>query len=181
MEPILKSEFPEVIPDNEKLFYERMLKQPGIVILYLHGNTASRGSGHRVDMYKLLRNLGYHVLALDYRGYGDSDPVSPSEEGVVRDALTVYDYISNITSNPIFIWGHSLGTGVATNLVSQLNYMKQMGPRGVILEAPFTNIKDEIRQHPFAKVNIRTTVFKISFYIYFLAYNSLLNIFPGLI
>ena len=152
MEPILKSEFPVVIAENEHLFYERMLKLPGTIVLYLHGNTASRGSGHRVDMYKLMRKLGYHVLTLDYRGYGDSDPVSPSEEGVVRDALAVYEYISNITSNPVIIWGHSLGTGVSTNLCAQLNYLNEKGPRGVILESPFTNIKEEIRRHPFARV-----------------------------
>lgn len=130
------------------------MKVPGnTIVLYLHGNTASRGSGHRLDVYKLLRNLGYHVLSFDYRGYGDSDSVSPTEEGVVRDAMTVYNYIRNITSNPIFIWGHSLGTGVATNMLSQLNHLDDKGAKGVILEAPFTNIMDEIRMHPFARVS----------------------------
>lgn len=118
----------------------------------MHGNTASRGSGHRIDVYRLLRQLGYHVISLDYRGYGDSDPVSPTEEGVVLDAIGVFHYIRNLTTNPIFIWGHSLGTGVATNMLSQLKQNPEMKPRGVILEAPFTNIRDEIRQHPFARV-----------------------------
>ncbi|XP_018792020.1 PREDICTED: monoacylglycerol lipase ABHD12 isoform X2 [Bactrocera latifrons] len=152
LEPILKSEFSDVTAENEALFYERMLKLPSTIVLYLHGNTASRGSGHRVEMYQLLRKLGCHVLTLDYRGYGDSDPVSPTEEGIVRDALTVYEYIRNVTTNPIFIWGHSLGTGVACHLCSQLNLNFKMDlPRGVILEAPFTNIRDEIRLHPFAR------------------------------
>ncbi|XP_067627025.1 lysophosphatidylserine lipase ABHD12 isoform X2 [Eurosta solidaginis] len=150
--PVLQSEFPEVTAENEQLFYERMLKLPGTIILYLHGNTASRGSGHRVEMYNVLRKLGYHIISLDYRGYGDSDPVPPTEDGVVRDALTVYEYIGNITTNPIFIWGHSLGTGVACHLCAQLNLKFNMNlPRGVILEAPFTNIRDEIRMHPFAR------------------------------
>ncbi|XP_017491695.1 PREDICTED: monoacylglycerol lipase ABHD12 isoform X2 [Rhagoletis zephyria] len=150
--PVLKSEFPDVNAENEQLFYERLLKLPGIIVLYLHGNTASRGSGHRVEMYQLLRKLGYHVVALDYRGYGDSDPVPPTEEGIVRDALTVYEYIRNVTTNPIFIWGHSLGTGVACHLCAELNLnFKMKLPRGVVLEAPFTNIRDEIRLHPFSR------------------------------
>lgn len=154
LESVMKSSFPLVNVENEQLFYERMLKIPGnTIVLYLHGNTASRGSGHRLDVYKLLRNLGYHVISFDYRGYGDSDAISPTEEGVVRDAMAVYNYISNLTSNPIFIWGHSLGTGVATNMLSQLNYLDDKGVRGVILEAPFTNIRDEIRMHPFARVS----------------------------
>lgn len=120
----------------------------------MHGNTASRGSGHRIDVYRLLRQLGYHVISLDYRGYGDSDSVSPTEEGVVLDAIAVFQYIRNLTNNPIFIWGHSLGTGVATNMLSQLEHKPEINPRGVILEAPFTNIRDEIRQHPFARVSL---------------------------
>uniref|UniRef100_A0A1I8NV95 Serine aminopeptidase S33 domain-containing protein n=2 Tax=Stomoxys calcitrans TaxID=35570 RepID=A0A1I8NV95_STOCA len=152
LETVIKSSFPLVNSENEQQFYERLLAIPGnTIVLYLHGNTASRGSGHRLDVYKLLRNLGYHVISFDYRGYGDSDPVSPTEEGVVRDAMTVYNYISNLTMNPIFIWGHSLGTGVATNMLAQLNYLDDKAARGVILEAPFTNIKDEIRMHPFAR------------------------------
>ncbi|XP_053962955.1 lysophosphatidylserine lipase ABHD12 isoform X2 [Anastrepha ludens] len=150
--PVLESEFPEVNVENEQLFYERMLKLPGTIVLYLHGNTASRGSGHRVEMYQVLRKLGYHVLSLDYRGYGDSDPVSPTEEGIVRDGLAVYEYIRNMTTNPIFIWGHSLGTGVACHLCAELSLnFKMKLPRGVVLEAPFTNIRDEIRLHPFAR------------------------------
>ncbi|XP_017837586.1 lysophosphatidylserine lipase ABHD12 isoform X2 [Drosophila busckii] len=150
--PAIRAEFPVIVPENEQLFYERLLRTPGgVVVLYLHGNTATRGSGHRSEVYKLLRQLNYHVFTFDYRGYADSDPVAPSEEGVVRDALTVFEYISNITSNPIFIWGHSLGTGVATHLCSKVADLKERGPRGIILESPFTNIRDEIRLHPFSR------------------------------
>lgn len=153
IEPILKSEFPVVTNNNEQIFYERLLKLPGTIVLYLHGNTASRGSGHRVEMYNVLRKLGYHVISLDYRSYGDSDKVPPTEEGVVQDAMAVYKYIKNRTENPLILWGHSLGTGVATHLVAQLNFMNDAGPRAVILESPFTNIRDEIRKHPFARVS----------------------------
>ncbi|KAH8340229.1 hypothetical protein KR067_007891 [Drosophila pandora] len=149
----IRSEFPSVLPENKQLFYERLLRMPGgTIVLYLHGNTASRGSGHRSEVYKLLRNLNYHVFTFDYRGFGDSDPVPPTEEGVVRDALMVFEYIANITSNPIFVWGHSLGTGVATHLCAKLADLQERGPRGVILESPFTNIRDEIRLHPFARL-----------------------------
>ncbi|XP_030378350.1 lysophosphatidylserine lipase ABHD12 isoform X2 [Scaptodrosophila lebanonensis] len=153
LEPFLRAEFPVIVPENEQIFYERLLRAPGgTVVLYLHGNTATRGSGHRSEVYKLLRKLNYHVFSFDYRGYADSDPVSPTEEGVVRDALMVYEYIANVTSNPIIIWGHSLGTGVATHLCAQLAHLNERGPRGVILESPFTNIRDEIRLHPFSRL-----------------------------
>jgi abhydrolase domain-containing protein 12 len=97
--------------DAEQNVYETFLRKTKCsIILYLHGNTASRGTTHRVELYQVLRSMGYHVIALDYRGFGDSNSV-PSEFGLVKDALKVYTYILNVTGNknPIFVWGHSLG------------------------------------------------------------------------
>jgi len=42
------------------------------VILYMHGNTGSRAREHRVEHYKFLRGLGFHIVTFDYRGYADS-------------------------------------------------------------------------------------------------------------
>lgn len=122
------------------------------IVLYLHGNSASRGASHRVEMYQLLRRLNYHVITLDYRGYGDSANLSPSERGIVYDALAVYQYITSISKNPVYLWGHSLGTGVATHLLSLLTDMSLPGPKAVVLESPFNNIRDEICAHPFSKL-----------------------------
>lgn len=124
---------------------------PGI-ILYLHGNSNSRGASHRIELYQVLRELGYHILALDYRSYGDSTKVSPSEIGVVRDAISVYNYITSITKNPVFLWGHSLGTGIATHMLSLLAKNNVPGPRALVLESPFNNINEEIRAHPMSKL-----------------------------
>lgn len=75
---------------------EQQINSPPIVILYLHGNTndrfdikiyyisklisfylfsqqqpkKQRSTGHRLHLYDLLRNLDYHIIAVDYRGYG---------------------------------------------------------------------------------------------------------------
>lgn len=146
----------EITKDLEQQFYEKILSVPNtVIILYFHGNTASRGSGHRVDIYKVLRNLNYHVITFDYRSYGDSDKIPPSEDGLVNDGLTVFNYIRKLTKNPVIFWGHSLGTGVSSHLLADMQRKGTLdGPKGLILEAPFTNIKDEIREHPFAKVFI---------------------------
>ncbi|XP_055591602.1 lysophosphatidylserine lipase ABHD12 isoform X2 [Uranotaenia lowii] len=122
------------------------------VVLYLHGNTASRGASHRVELYQLLRSLNYHVVTMDYRGYGDSSPISPTERGVVFDALAVYQYITSISPNPVYLWGHSLGTGVATHLLSLLTDMSLPGPKALVLESPFNNIREEICAHPFSRL-----------------------------
>lgn len=78
------------------------------------GNSNNRGTGHRLELYKVLQDLQYHVIAFDYRsqsyfssfhynaiyfyklyivsGYGDSSWTSVSEIGVVEDAISVYQW-----------------------------------------------------------------------------------------
>jgi abhydrolase domain-containing protein 12 len=94
---------------REALFEEILRKTKDPIVLYLHGNTGTRANGHRVDLYKILRRLGYHVIAMDYRGFADSSDISPTEVGCVNDALAMYRYIRNLTNSPVFIYGHSLG------------------------------------------------------------------------
>ncbi|XP_055691831.1 lysophosphatidylserine lipase ABHD12 isoform X2 [Lutzomyia longipalpis] len=149
----LAERFVDPIGDERKneFFEEVLAKVPGGVVLYLHGNTASRAAPHRVELFQVLQRMGYHVVALDYRGYGDSGRVSPTENGVVRDALAVYKYIRQLTPNPIFLWGHSLGTGVSTHLLSVMQKQQIPAPPAVVLESPFNNIREEIREHPFSK------------------------------
>lgn len=56
--------------------------------------------------------MGYHVFALDYRGYGDSTG-SPTEKGVVKDLLELYELVKTYANEntKLFLYGHSLGTG----------------------------------------------------------------------
>lgn len=137
--------------DND-MFEELLRKVPGKIVLYLHGNSGNRGAPHRVELYQLLQSLDCHVITLDYRSYGDSSAVPPSEMGVIRDSLMVYNYIKGITNNPVFLWGHSLGTGIGTHLLSILQEQRVPGPQAVVLESPFNNIREEIREHPMSKL-----------------------------
>lgn len=38
------------------------------VFIYFHGNSRSRAIPWRVDIYRLLSTLGFHVITFDYRG-----------------------------------------------------------------------------------------------------------------
>ncbi|KAJ1350294.1 hypothetical protein KIN20_006056 [Parelaphostrongylus tenuis] len=119
------------------------------IVLYLHGNSFDRTISHRVEMYNVLSALGYQVVAFDYRGYGDSDGY-PSERGLVNDSHVVYDYVKSLcVKNAIIIWGHSMGTGVATKLAMDLS-IDGRPPLGLILESPFNNLRDVIMNHPFS-------------------------------
>lgn len=130
-----------------------MLRKPSLgIVLYLHGNSNSRGASHRIELYKVLQKLGYHVMALDYRSYGDSTKITPSESGTVRDSIAVYNYIRNITKNTVFLWGHSLGTGISCHMLSILAKNSIPAPNALVLESPFNNINEEIRAHPMSQL-----------------------------
>ncbi|XP_066551007.1 lysophosphatidylserine lipase ABHD12 [Amia ocellicauda] len=128
-------------------WYEASLGDGAPVIIYLHGNGGTRATDHRVQLIKVLSAAEFHVLALDYRGFGDSTG-QPSELGMTTDALHLYRWVkANSGGSPVYLWGHSLGTGVATNAARKL---QELGSQvdAVILEAPYTNIREEVANHP---------------------------------
>jgi len=92
--------------------HEKSLSVGLPIILYLHGISGSRYNTHRLELYRVLQSLDFHVLAVDYRGYADSSDVILSEQGVATDAKAVFSYIKTHSNrSKIIIWGHSLGTG----------------------------------------------------------------------
>ncbi|XP_043473987.1 lysophosphatidylserine lipase ABHD12 isoform X2 [Leptopilina heterotoma] len=134
--------------------YETVLKNATLpVILYMHGNSGNRASSHRVELYKLFQNLNYHLVCFDYRSYGDSENADLSEMGVVTDSKFVLEWIIKTVngSAPVFVWGHSLGTGVSTHALALLANDENQ-PAGLFLESPFNNIASEISEHPLAQI-----------------------------
>lgn len=118
------------------------------IIIYLHGNAFDRTDSHRCNLYNVLSSLEFHVFAVDYRGYGDSTGF-PTEVGIIEDAKQVYKYVNRLAgNNRIFIWGHSMGTGVACGAVMDLSETSELTPAGLVLEAPFNNLHDVIMHHP---------------------------------
>ncbi|KAJ7725356.1 Alpha/Beta hydrolase protein [Mycena metata] len=110
-------------------------------ILFFHGNAATRAFNARIQHYSLFSSrLAVNVLAIDYRGYGDSTG-SPTEAGLALDARAAWNWLitNGATADQILIVGHSLGTGVSALLSAQLSDEK-ISPRGVVLLSPFSSI-----------------------------------------
>lgn len=98
-------------------------------------------------MYKVLSRSGFHVVTFDYRGFGDSTG-SPSEEGLVQDSISVFKWLRQRAADaPIYIWGHSLGSAVATQTANRLCKEGAVFS-GLILEAPFNNFIEAAGRNP---------------------------------
>jgi len=81
-------------------------------LLYFHGNAGNVTSSVLPLFYQRMHALGLGIVAIDYRGYGNSEARSPSEAGVYADARAAYDWLRNVQHVPadrIIIYGHSLG------------------------------------------------------------------------
>ncbi|PFH49714.1 hypothetical protein AMATHDRAFT_4648 [Amanita thiersii Skay4041] len=111
-------------------------------ILYLHGNTGTRAHETRVNVYKgLTSRIGANVLAIDYRGFGDSEG-QPTLKGVAMDARAAWDYLisQGAKSKDILIVGHSLGTAIGALLAAELS-REGVEPRGFVLMSPFSSLR----------------------------------------
>ncbi|KAJ7134335.1 Alpha/Beta hydrolase protein [Mycena epipterygia] len=110
-------------------------------ILFFHGNAATRAFNARIQHYGAFSSrLSANVLAIDYRGYGDSTG-TPTELGLARDARAAWNWLitNGATADQILIVGHSLGTGVSALLSAELSD-EGISPRGVVLLSPFSSI-----------------------------------------
>jgi hypothetical protein len=108
------------------------------VLLYLHGARYNVvGSAFRA---RRMHELGFSVLAIDYRGFGKSTPALPSETLAVEDARAAWDWLAQQYPNrPRYIFGHSLGGAIAIELAAQVN-----DEAGTLVEGTFTSIPDVV-------------------------------------
>lgn len=147
------------LPSDVREFYLPVSAEPGAerlftwywpnenptapTLLYLHGVRWNLTAHLR--RIENLRSFGFSVVAIDYRGFGKSDGEMPSEEGVYDDAAVAWRWLVSQEADPRkrFIYGHSLGTAVATQLAVDKGAADGMG--GLILEGGFTTLPEMAR------------------------------------
>jgi uncharacterized protein len=112
-----------------------------LAVLVSHGNAGN--VLHRAYLLGHLATAGLHVLVYDYRGYGASDDVAPSEPGLYADGRAALAWLRERTGLPasrIVLYGESLGAAVAVELAAS-------APYALVLEAPFTSLSDVAAIH----------------------------------
>lgn len=103
----------------------------------------------QAERWQRMRQAGFGVLAISYRGYPGSTG-SPTEAGLDLDARAAYDWLrTRYAVRDIVIQGHSLGSGVAVKLATDVE------ARALLLEAPFTAAVDVAAERmPWLPVNL---------------------------
>ncbi|WP_426149395.1 alpha/beta hydrolase [Pseudomonas sp. DC3000-4b1] len=111
-------------------------------VLYLHGTRWNLTA--QVRRITALRELGFSVLAIDYRGFGQSPGELPSERSVYEDAQAGWARLADLQPEPSqrFIYGHSLGGAIAVELAKRAAEGEVPAAAGLIVESTFTDMAD---------------------------------------
>lgn len=122
-------------------------------VLYLHGNAGNIGGRLRL-LHELFTYARVNILALDYRGYGQSEG-EPSESGLEDDAWRALMYLQSredLDPSRVFVFGRSLGGAVAVALAARVARHAQrraaqqldamVNVKGVVLENTFTSVAE---------------------------------------
>ncbi len=115
------------------------LDQSAPWVLYYHGNAGNISYESLQEFYARWHGLGANVFAVDYRSYGTSEEKPLTEAAVYEDARAAYHWLRETWGVPaerIIIYGHSLGSGIATQIASELP------AAGLIVEGAFTSVPD---------------------------------------
>ncbi|MEH2073458.1 MAG: alpha/beta fold hydrolase [Nostoc sp.] len=120
----------------------RILKSPK-VILYFCGAAGNKGYYNHVARLQGMRQLGFSVLVIDYRGFGRSQGNFPSESQIYQDSQIAWNYLVKVRRIPpeqIVIYGESLGGAIALDLAS-----KQPTASALIVQSSFTSMAKEVK------------------------------------
>lgn len=120
--------------------YAYLLGDPGVapgLLIAFHGNAdlAARLVRWASEVH---RRTGWAVLLPEYRGYGglSGTPDYPASHRDAQAAYRVARETLAVDSSRIAIYGHSLGSAVATELAAQYP------PSALLLISPFTSARD---------------------------------------
>jgi pimeloyl-ACP methyl ester carboxylesterase len=111
----------------------------GAAIIF-HGRSANIST--RAGAAAWLAGLGYDVLLFDYRGYGASDPVAPTEAGLYLDSEAAYEYVFQRRAHgpeQLILLGQSMGSVMAAHVAAE------RPAAGLVLVSPYTSAPALVR------------------------------------
>jgi alpha-beta hydrolase superfamily lysophospholipase len=104
-------------------------------VLVWHGNAGS--AIHRAHYVRALQRQGLRVVLIEYPGYGARSG-DVSEASFVRDALQAARLAKREFGGPLYVWGESLGCGVASAVAAE----PELDVQGAVMLTPWDTLPD---------------------------------------
>ena len=121
------------------------LPNPGRqTLLFFHGNYGN--ISYNLERIRFHYKLGFSVLAVDYRGFGQSSGPMPTEQATYTDAEMAWQHLTDdrqIPPEQITVMGHSMGGAIAIELAIRHPEMA-----GLIVKSSFTTLQDAAEARP---------------------------------
>lgn len=129
-------------PDSNSA-YQSIVTQKGPTVFkgtiaVFHGNAGA--AMHRQYYFRALEPLGYRVVLVEYPGYGGR-PGRMNEKNFVADARRAALHAKEEFGGPLYLWGESLGCGVASALAAD----PTLGPQGIVMLTPWDSLLNEAK------------------------------------
>ncbi len=113
---------------------------PRGTVLVFHGNG---GAAYHRDFYlPALSRQNLRVILAEYPGYGGRSE-RPSEKTLVADALATITLAHQMYGEPLYLWGESLGSGVAAGAIAQT----EITIAGLVLLTPWDSLPAVAQTH----------------------------------
>jgi alpha-beta hydrolase superfamily lysophospholipase len=124
--------------DYRGLVDERPSGERGTVVVF-HGNAGS--ALNRAHYVAALVPLGFRVVLAEYPGYGAREG-ELNEATLVTDARETVRLAARDFPAPLYVWGESLGSGVATGVAGGVAADPSLPVKGLALITPFSSLPD---------------------------------------
>ncbi len=111
----------------------------GTVIVF-HGNAGT--AYHRAFYIDALSQHNLRVILAEYPGYGGRNG-QPTEASLVSDAVETLRLAYRTYGGPLYLWGESLGSGVASGVVLQT----EVPLKGLVLFLPWDSLPNLAQTH----------------------------------
>ena len=128
-------------------FHKKDLKKFKTIV-YFHGNAGKLEN--RIHKLNHFKDMDVNFLIISWRGFSGNSG-KPSEQGLYKDGTSAIDWLKSkgLAEEDIIVYGESLGTGIATQVVQNKNFA------GLILETPFTSMVDAAKNiYPYIPIGL---------------------------
>jgi hypothetical protein len=130
-----------------------------LTVLFLSG-----GDGNRENFTETqasLHQLGLNVFTFDYRGYGRSANIHPSQQSMTEDTESTWKYLTGVRRIPpasILPYGVGVGASLATGLAIAHSEIP-----AVALDSPYTDLRKTVALNPRFRLLPTSLLFKDEF------------------
>jgi len=133
--------------NGQKLnFYLKENENAKAWLIHFHGN-AGRACD-RDFIFQELYKLPINLVIMEYPGYS-GDKTKPSQKTFLENAQAAMDFFISRKKLPVYLFGESLGTGIATYLATKNDV------KGLILQSPYPSLGEVgEKAYPFLPVRL---------------------------